>query len=312
MNYFTIDKPYNSLNQYYKNKFNKKVAKIALNSNFTCPNRDGTKGVGGCIFCSNAGSGDLAGDKNKALKDQFNDISKIMLNKWPDSSFIPYLQSFSNTYKDINELKKIYDECINLSDNIVGFDIATRADCINEDIAKLLNDYNKKIPITVELGLQTSNEETAKKINRCLTNLEFENAVKILRKYNIEIVVHIINGLPGEDINDMLNTIKYINKLDIQGIKFHSLLVLKNTKLYDEYLKEKFHILSLEEYVKITSLQISYLKDDIIIHRLAADGIINDLIEPKWTIKKLVVMNEIDKYLRNNNLYQGIYYKKDE
>lgn len=305
MNYFTKDKPYNSLNEYYKTKFNKKISKIALNGNFTCPNRDGKKGIGGCSFCSILGSGDLAGDKSKPLKEQFEDIKKIMLKKWPNSFFIPYLQANSNTYSSISNLKKIYDECISLSDKIVGFDIATRADCIDLEIAKLLGEYNKKIPITVELGLQTSNEETGNLINRCMTNDEFINAVNYLRKYNIEIVVHIINGLPKETFDDMLNTIKFINKLDIQGIKFHSLLLLKNTKMYNDYLKEPFHIMSLEEYVKITSTQITYLRDDIIIHRLAADGVFSDLVEPKWTVRKMVVMNEIDKYLRKNNLYQG-------
>lgn len=310
MNYFTKDKPYNSLNEYYKEKFNKKIAKIALNGNFSCPNRDGTKGIGGCSFCSSLGSGDLAGNKNKTLKEQFEDIKNIMIKKWPNSYFIPYLQANSNTYSNIANLKKIYDECINLSDKIVGFDIATRADCIDENIASLLGEYNKKIPITVELGLQTSNEQTGILINRCMTNLEFINAVDLLRKEKIEIVVHIINGLPNETENDMMNTINFINKLDIQGIKFHSLLLLKNTKLYENYLKEPFHIMTLDEYVKITSKQITYLKDSIIIHRLAADALIDDLIEPKWTIKKMVVMNEIDKYLRNNNLYQGKFFKE--
>ncbi len=310
MNYFTKDKPYNSLNQYYKSKFNKKIAKISLNGNFSCPNRDGKKGYGGCTFCSNLGSGDLAGDKNKSFKEQFKDISKLMTKKWPNASFIPYLQANSNTYKDIESLKKIYDECLEISDNIVGLDIATRGDCIDEDIARLLGEYNEKIPVTVELGLQTANEETGKKINRCMTNQEFEQAITLLRKYNIEIVVHIINGLPGETIDDMLKTIEYINKLDIQGIKFHSLLLLKNTKMYDEYQKEPFHILSIDEYVKIVALEITHLRDDIIIHRLAADGVIDDLIMPKWTIRKLVVMNEIDKYLRANKLYQGMNYKR--
>ena len=309
MNYFTKAKPYNSLNEYYKHKFNAKISKIALNGNFTCPNRDGKKGFGGCTFCSSLGSGDLAGDKSKALKEQFKDISKIMLKKWPNSSFIPYLQANSNTYKDVDSLKKIYDECLTLSDKIVGLDIATRADCITEDIAKLLGEYNKKIPVTVELGLQTSNEKTGIKINRCMTNDEFIEAVNLLRNYNIEIVVHIINGLPNETLDDMLNTIDFINKLDVQGIKFHSLLILNNTKLYEEYKNEHFKILTLEEYVKITSLQIANLKDSIIIHRLAADGVLDDLIEPKWTIRKMVVMNEIDKYLRKNNMYQGMNYK---
>ena len=302
----TKEKPYNTLTAYYQYKYNSKVAKIALNGNFTCPNRDGSKGYGGCTFCSNLGSGDLAGDKNKTITEQFNDIKEIMENKWPNIKYIPYFQANSSTYKPLDELKKLYEEAIKAAgEKIVGLDIATRADSITSDVLEYLGELNKKIPITVELGLQTSNEETSIKINRCLTNQEFINCVNKLREKNIEIVVHIINGLPNENMNDYLNTINFINKLDIQGIKFHSLLLLKNTKMYNDYLKEPFHIMSLEEYVKITSTQITYLRDDIIIHRLAADGVFSDLVEPKWTVRKMVVMNEIDKYLRKNNLYQG-------
>ena len=311
MNFITKEKPYNTLTKYNEYKYSSKVAKIALNGNFTCPNRDGKKGFGGCTFCSNLGSGDLAGDKNKSFMEQFNDIKALMIKKWPNIKFIPYLQANSNTYAPLDKLKKIYNEVISLDKDIVGLSIATRADCIDEEIAKYLGELNKKINVEVELGLQTVNENTGLLINRCTTNEEFILAVKLLRKYNIEIVCHIINGLPYETIDDMLKTIDFINNLDIQGIKFHSLLILKNTKMYDEYKKNPFHILTLDEYVKITSLQICHLRDDIIIHRLAADGVIDDLIEPKWTIKKMVVMNEIDKYLRNNNLYQGIFYKKN-
>ena len=309
MNYFTNAKPYNSLNEYYKKTYGKKVAKIALNASFTCPNRDGKKGYGGCIYCSKELSGDFAGDKSKSIKDQFNDIKEIMEKKWPDILYMPYFQAGSNTYAPIGYLKKIYEEAINIiPEKTIGISIATRGDCINYDIAKYLGELNKKIHVQVELGLQTSNEATSKYINRGMSNQEFEIAVELLRKENIEVVCHIINGLPNETIDDMINTIKYINKLDIQGIKIHSLLVLKNTILEDMYKKEKFKILSLDEYVKITCKQISLLRPDIIIHRLAADGDPNDLIEPLWTKKKMVVMNEIDKYLRNNKLYQGIYY----
>ena len=311
INLMTKEKPYNTLTAYYQYKYNSKVAKIALNGNFTCPNRDGSKGYGGCTFCSNLGSGDLAGDKNKTITEQFNDIKEIMENKWPNIKYIPYFQANSSTYKPLDELKKLYEEAINAAgDKIVGLDIATRADSITSDVLEYLGELNKKIPITVELGLQTSNEETSIKINRCLTNQEFIDCVKKLREKNIEIVVHIINGLPNENMNDYLNTINFINKLDIQGIKFHSLLILKNTQIEKDYYNNKIKILTLDEYVNIVVNQITHLRKDIIIHRLAADGVIDDLIEPKWTIKKMVVMNEIDKKLRKENLYQGIYYEK--
>ena len=225
---------------------------------------------------------------------------------------MPYFQAGSNTYGPLDYLKKIYEESLSFyPDKTIGISIATRGDCINKKIADYLGELNKKTHVQVELGLQSANEKTSDFINRKMTNEELIIAIDLLRKHNIEVVLHIINGLPNETIDDMLNTIKFVNKLDIQGIKIHSLLVLKDTILGDMYLKNNFKILTLDEYVSIVTKQISILRPDIIIHRLAADGNPNDLIEPKWTIKKMVVMNEIDKKLRNEGLYQGIYYEKD-
>lgn len=304
MNYFTKDKPYNSLNEYYRHKYGHKIAKIAINANFTCPNKDGKKSYLGCSFCTPSGSGDFAGDKRLSILEQFEAQKKIMDNKWKDSKYILYFQANSNTYRPLDELKKLYDPLTNIKD-VVGIDIATRSDCIDIDIVKYLSELNKKIDVTVELGFQTSNEKTKELLNRHESNLEFINAVKLLREYNIEVVCHIINGLPNEDINDMLNTIKFLNELDIQGIKIHSLLIIKNTRLANEYLANPFKILTLEEYVDIVCKQLCLLKDSIIIHRLSADSALKDLIEPLWSRKKLVVMNEIDKKMRKNNLYQG-------
>lgn len=310
MQMFTKDKPYNTLTAYYQKKYNSKVAKIALNASFTCPNKDGMKGYGGCTYCSKLGSGDFAGDQNKSFKEQFDDIKSIMEKKWPNILYIPYLQANSNTYAPLNRLKEIYEEVISIyPEKTIGISIATRPDCLPDDVVEYLGELNKRIPVQIELGLQTSNEETGKRINRLSTNEEFINAVNKLRAHNIEIVAHIINGLPYESKDDMLNTIHFINKLDIQGIKIHSLLILKNTKLALEYEIEKFKMLTLEEYVDITVEQIRYLKPNIIIHRLAADGVFEDLIEPKWSQKKLVIMNEIDKLMRKNNYYQGQKYK---
>jgi len=309
MNYFTKDKPYNSLNEYYRHKYQSKISKIAINGGFSCPNKDGTKSYLGCSFCSKSGSGDFAGDKNQPILEQFRQMKTIMDNKWPNSKYILYFQANSNTYKPIEKLKEIYDPLTNI-ENVCGLDIATRSDCLNEDIVKYLAKLNEKIDITVELGLQTSNEKTKIAINRQETNQEFIDAVTLLRKYHIEVVCHIINGLPNETKEDMINTIHFINKLDIQGIKFHSLLVLRNTRLETEYKENPFHILSREEYVDIVVKQITLLNPSIIIHRLSADSSVKDLIVPDWTRKKLVVMNEIDKKLRKEKLYQGIYYKK--
>jgi radical SAM protein (TIGR01212 family) len=301
------NKRYNSIDRYYKAKYGKKVAKISLNGNFSCPNKDGKKGFGGCIYCSESGSGDFAGDKALDILTQFDQIKTIIDKKWPDSLYMPYLQANSNTYGNVEKLKEVYEPLTTLKD-IVGISIATRADCFDEEIYAYLADLNKRVPLQIELGLQTIHEHTAKLINRKTELKEFKDAIYRLREIGIEIVVHIINGLPYESKLDMLETIKFINTLDIQGVKIHSLLVLKNTALANLYEKEKFKILSLEEYVDITVSQIELLRPDIIIHRLGADSSLEDLIEPLWTRKKLVVMNEIDKLLRKKDSYQGILY----
>ena len=301
------NKRYNSIDRYYKAKYGKKVAKISLNGNFSCPNKDGKKGFGGCIYCSESGSGDFAGDKALDILSQFDQIKTIIDKKWPDSLYMPYLQANSNTYGSVEKLKEVYEPLTTLKD-IVGISIATRADCFDEEIYAYLADLNKRVPLQIELGLQTIHEHTAKLINRKTELKEFKDAIYRLREIGIEIVVHIIIGLPYESKPDMLETIKFINTLDIQGVKIHSLLVLKNTALANLYEKEKFKILSLEEYVDITVSQIELLRPDIIIHRLGADSSLEDLIEPLWTRKKLVVMNEIDKLLRKKDSYQGILY----
>lgn len=309
MNLTNDEKHYNTLANYYFNKYHEKVAKISLNAGFSCPNKDGKKGYGGCTYCSKSGSGDFAGSPKDDLKTQFLNIKKIMAKKWPKTLYIPYLQANSNTYGDIDRLKNIYNELLNLDPNVVEISIATRADCLEDEKIKLLSEINKKIPVQIELGLQTSNEKTAKLINRGSTNEELTSAVKRLRKENIEVVIHIMNGLPNETEADMLNTIDFINSLDIQGLKIHSLCILKNTKMGDDYLKERWPLLTLDEYVKITVSQIRHLRSDIIIHRLSADADLSDLIAPLWTRKKLVVMNEIDKLMRKYNYYQGDQFK---
>lgn len=309
MNLTNDEKHYNTLANYYLNKYHEKVAKISLNSGFSCPNKDGTKGYGGCSYCSRSGSGDFAGKPSDDLKTQFEKIKKVMVKKWPNTLYIPYLQANTNTYAEVSRLEEIYTKLLSLDPNVVQISIATRADCLENEKIALLSKINKIIPVQIELGLQTSNEKTASLINRGSSNEELIDAVRRLRRENIEIVIHIMNGLPGEDEADMLNTIEFINKLDIQGIKIHSLCILKNTKMGDDYLKNPWPLLSLEEYVRITVEQIRHLREDIIIHRLSADADLNDLIAPLWTRKKLVVMNEIDKLMRKNNYYQGDQFK---
>lgn len=309
MNLTNDEKHYNTLANYYLNKYHEKVAKISLNAGFSCPNKDGTKGYGGCSYCSRSGSGDFAGKPSDDLKTQFEKIKKVMVKKWPNTLYIPYLQANTNTYAEVSRLEEIYTKLLSLDPNVVQISIATRADCLENEKIALLSKINKIIPVQIELGLQTSNEKTASLINRGSSNEELIDAVRRLRRENIEIVIHIMNGLPGEDEADMLNTIEFINKLDIQGIKIHSLCILKNTKMGDDYLKKPWPLVSLEEYVRITVEQIRHLREDIIIHRLSADADLNDLIAPLWTRKKLVVMNEIDKLMRKNNYYQGDQFK---
>ncbi len=302
--YSDTNKRYHTLDYFYKNKFNSKVFKVSLNGNFTCPNIDGTKGYGGCIYC-HKGSSDFGGDKTKSITEQFNTIKNMLLNKWPNAKYIAYFQSNTNTYGPLDKLKSLYEEALN-QDNVIGLNIATRADSITKECYDYLEELTKRTYLTVELGLQTTNENTAKLINRCHTLIEFEEAVKELRKRKINVVVHIINGLPYETKEDMLNTVKYLNKLDIQGIKIHMLSVVKDTPLEELYKKEKFHILTKDEYIDIVVDQLELLRPEIVINRITGDPNKDDLIEPNWLLKKFVVMNDIDKEMVKRDTYQGV------
>lgn len=310
MKLMTKEKRYNTLNAYYKQKYGKKVFKVSLDGGFTCPNKDGSKGTKGCIYCSESGSGDFAGNKLKSITEQFQEVKTRMLEKWPDAYTIAYFQANTNTYKPVKELKELYDEALSADPSIVGLSIGTRPDALNKDIMDLLSSYNDKTDLVVELGLQSIHEKTNQFINRQHTLSCFEDAVKELRKRNIDVVVHIINGFHIETKSDMLETIKYLNTLDIQGVKIHLLHVMKNTLLGRMYEQTPFKILNLEEYVDIVCDQLELLDENIIIHRLTGDAPKELLIEPKWSLKKFVVMNEIDKEMRRRNTYQGQKNKK--
>ncbi len=303
--YSDSNKRYYTLDYFYKHKFNSKVAKISLNANFTCPNKDGTKGIGGCIYCSKLGSGDYAGNVKDDIVKQFNDIKKVMDNKWKDTLYIGYFQANSNTYASVDRLKEVYEPILK-QDKVIGLAIATRCDCLNDDVLDYLEELNKRTYLVVELGLQTIHEETSKLINRCHSLEEFNDGVKKLRDRNIDVVVHIINGLPNETEEMMLDTVRYLNKLDIQGIKIHMLHIIKDTKLEEYYKKYPFHILTKDEYIDIVIKQLELLKEDIVIHRLTGDPDPSELIEPTWTIKKIDVLNGIDKEMAKRNTYQGI------
>ena len=302
---YTLDnKRYHTLNYYYQTKFNSKVFKISLNAGFSCPNIDGKVGTGGCIYCSKIGSGEYAGDINDDLITQFNSIKEILHKKWPNGKYIGYFQAHTNTYAPINILKEKFETILAL-DNVIGLSIATRPDSISEECYEYLNELNKRTFLTVELGLQTIHESTSKLINRCHTLECFNECVKRLRSYNINVVVHIINGLPYETKDMMIETVKYLNNLDIQGIKIHMLSILKKTKLELMYKEKPFHMLTKEEYIDIVCDQLEYLRPEIVINRITADPKIDDLVEPDWLIKKFCVLNDIDKELLKRNTYQG-------
>lgn len=295
-------KRYNSLNDYLKNKFNKKVYKLAIDCSFTCPNRDGTKGTGGCIFCSQKGSGDFA-ESGSDVKAQLEKAKQKLKNKVPqDAGYIAYFQSFTNTYADVKTLEKLYLSALEVND-VVALSVATRPDCINDENVALLSKINKTTPVFVELGLQTANENTAKYINRCYENDEFTLAVKKLREHNIEVVVHLILGLPNETQSDMLNTVDFINRHDIQGVKFQLLHVLENTALA----KYDYTPLTMDEYFSVLGECINRLRPDIVIHRLTGDGDKKVLIAPEWSANKKYVLNSLNKYLEQNNIIQGQY-----
>ena len=303
---YTLDnKRYHTLNYHYKTKYNYKVVKISLNAGFTCPNIDGTVGYGGCIYCSKSGSGDFGGDINKSLPEQFNEIKEKISKKWPNSKYIAYFQAHTNTYAPVEVLKEKYESILNMKD-VIGIAIATRCDAISNEVLDYLTELNKKTNLTIELGLQSIHEKTSNLINRCHTLNQFETMVKKLQSRNIEIVVHIINGLPYETKNMMLDTVKYLNNLNINGIKIHMLNIVKDTKLAELYQKEKFHILSKEEYIDIVISQLELLNPNIVIHRITSDPDPKNLIEPTWLIKKFGVLNDIDKEMKKRNTYQGI------
>ena len=287
------NKRYYTLDYYYKKLFNHKVAKLSLDGPFTCPNIDGKKGYGGCIYCTPSSNA-------KSIEDQIKEQKKIIDKKWPNSKYIVYLQSHSNTYGSIEKLKSIYEPLLKIN-NVIGLSIGTRVDCISNECLDYLEELSKRTFLTVELGLQTIHEKTSKLINRCHTLDEFEIMVKELKRRNINVVVHIIDGLPFETREMMIETIRYINKLHIDGIKIHMLFIDQNAPIRNL----KFKMLSKDEYINIVCDQIEELDPDIVIHRLTGDGNRDTLIEPLWSLKKVSVLNDIDKCLAKRNTFQG-------
>ena len=298
---YTLDnKRYHTLNYFYKTKFNSKVFKVSLNGKFSCPN---FKNGNGCIFCSH-GSGDFAGNKEDDLVTQFNEVKTMMEKKWPHAKYIGYFQANTNTYAPLDILKEKYETILKLP-NVIGLSIATRCDAISDECLDYLEDLSKRTFLTIELGLQSMHDKTLKLINRGHDLKSFDECVKKLKQRNINVVVHIINGLPFETKDMMLATVKYLNSLKIDGIKIHMLHVLKNTELEKLYNETHFHILTKEEYIDIVCDELELLNEKIVIHRITGDPTKEDLIEPTWLLKKFCVLNDIDKEMVRRNSYQG-------
>ena len=303
---YTLDnKRYHTLNYFYKNKFGVKVFKVSLNGGFSCPNLDGTVGFGGCIYCSKSGSGEFGGDKDKSLTEQFYEMKDVVNKKHIPCKYIGYFQARTNTYADLDTLKRKYEEVLALPD-VIGLNIATRCDAISDECLEYLTELNKRTLLTIELGLQTIHEKTSKLINRCHTLEQFDSMVRKLRERHINVVVHIINGLPYETEDMMLETVKYINTLDIQGIKIHMLHIIKDTGMANLYLKDNFHILTKDEYIDIVIKQLEILDPKIIVNRITSDPDKNTLLEPTWLMEKCQLLNDIDKEMKKRNTYQGI------
>ncbi len=301
---FNCKNPFYSANMYYKEIFGEKIIKLAIDGGFTCPNRDGLLSRGGCVFCSESGSGDFAGSRNLNIKKQYEQMKEVMAKKWDNGKYMMYFQAYTNTYAPIERLRKLYYEAIS-QEGVVALSIATRPDCLGEDVIELLEEISKKVYVCVELGFQTSKEESVKFINRCYENEVYKKAVKRLRKSGIDVITHIILGLPNESYEDMLESVKYAIKSGTKGLKLQLLHIIKNTRLYDYYKENEFKVFSYEEYIKVIVSLIENIPQDVVIHRITGDGKKENLFMPLWSLDKRRVLNGIAKEFINQNTYQG-------
>lgn len=288
---------YLSFNKYLKDKFGQKVYKISLDGGFTCPNRDGKTGTRGCIFCSKGGSGDFAENRDMSITEQIESGKKKVEKKIKSGKYIAYFQAFTNTYAPVEMLRQKYEEAINHPD-IVALSIATRPDCLGDDVLRLLDEMNKIKPVFVELGLQTIHQKSAKYIRRGYDLSVYDKAVRDLKKIGVNVVVHVILGLPNESENDMLETVKYVCESGANGIKLQLLHVIDGTDLAKDYEKGLFKTLEFDEYVNLIVKCVKIIPKDIVIHRLTGDGAKKDLIAPLWSADKKRVLNAINKALR--------------
>lgn len=297
-------KRYNTWNGHLRTKFGKKVMKIALNGGFTCPNIDGKKGYGGCTYCSSSGSGDFAGDPAHSILNQFEEVKSRMLKKWHEGLYMPYFQAHTNTYAPASVLRERFEPVLQ-KDGVVGISIATRADCLENDVLEYLSELNGRTYLIVELGLQSIFDSTGERINRCNTYAEFLEGYNKLADRGINVCIHLINGLPGEDKDMMLESAKTVAALRPHCLKLHLLHVIRGTRMEQELLEGRVGLMSLEDYVDIIVRQLEVIHPRTVIQRLTGDGARADLVGPMWSLKKFEVLNAIDRELEKRDTYQG-------
>ena len=304
---YTLDnKRYHTWNYHLQRKFGCKVCKVALNGGFTCPNIDGSKGKGGCIYCL-GGSGEFAGDASHTILAQFDEVKERMSRKWSDAKYMPYFQVNTNTYAPASRLRALFEPVL-ARENVVGLSVATRADCLENDVLEYLSELNDRTYLIVELGLQTVHDVTGALINRCHTYADFLDGYGKLKERGINVCVHLIDGLPGETRDMMLESAEKVAHLEPHCVKLHLLHVLKGTHLAEMYERGEFETMTLDEYVSVIVDQLELFSPETVIQRVTGDGGRNTLIAPKWSLKKFVVMNEIDKLMIKRDTYQGVKY----
>lgn len=302
--YSDTNKHYHTQSCYLKKRFGRKTVKVSLNGNFTCPNRDGSKGIGGCTFCSASGSGDFGGDPSVPIEVQFDEVRSKLIKKWGEPLYIPYFQANTNTYGSIEKLRCLFEKALTLP-NAVGLAVSTRPDCISDEAADYLEELSKRTYLVVELGLQTIHDKTAERLNRCHSYADFLRGYEMLASRGINVCVHIIDGLPDESREMMLETAKAAASLRPHALKIHMLHIIKGTKLAEEYERAPFPLLSAEEYASLVCDQIEMMPPETIIERITGDGARSDLIAPRWTLDKKRVMNSIDLEFARRGTFQG-------
>lgn len=305
----TEGKRYYTWSRHLKDEFGCKVFKVALDAGFDCPNRDGTVAFGGCTFCSVAGSGDFAGDRVDSIDVQFAEVRDRMHQKWKNGKYMAYFQAYTNTHAPLPVLKEKFEAAL-AQENVVGLSIGTRPDCLPDDVVEYLAELHERTYLWVELGLQTVHEKTAKLVNRAHDFATYVEGVEKLRKHGIRVCTHIINGLPMEDYDMMMETAQKVSELDVQGIKIHLLHLLKGTPMVKQYEKGLVEFLEKDKYIKLVVDQLEVLPPSMVIHRITGDGPIDQMIGPMWSVTKWDVLNGIDDELKRRNSYQGKFFGK--